>query len=446
MRLLPPSSRSFHSRHEELMMGQREVFEGLNELTKINNEQTATMINSIFENMQVQNIHTNIDELLKNQKEVLEYLGQLLREKNELNNEQTVAKLLSIIKNMPMQNLSNYEVDNQASLLMKKFNIVFSEENYRVYMGNWLNGDGILQEITFWERVAIQEGPLVSFERDFIHSEEVLPEYINCLDVGCGLYTSCGSIVGDRSLEVTAVDPLGDIYSSINDKYGITTKIKPRFGMVEHLSDQFKKNSFDIVHMRNALDHSFNPILGILQMLYVCRVGGKVILIHRDNEAEKGQNTGFHQWNMTLKNGQFIIWRDNIEININQELAEYVNVTFDPNAPQVAAYSVTHNPSKEPGMEWNVWNKVVLTKHKDIPLIKDPFAYIFADIAFKRLLDMNMNEFYSIILKEAEKKITWNKLKITNGTEDMIKTANSKHINWEALTDNDIPFLRGHWV
>lgn len=43
--------------------------------------------------------------------------------------------------------------------------------------------------------------------------------------------------------------------------------------------------SFDVVHMSNALDHCFDPIFGLMQLISVCKIGGKVILRHNENEA-----------------------------------------------------------------------------------------------------------------------------------------------------------------
>jgi len=40
-------------------------------------------------------------------------------------------------------------------------------------------------------------------------------------------------------------------------------------GFVELLDRKYPENSFDIVHMSNALDHSFNPVIEIAQLLYI---------------------------------------------------------------------------------------------------------------------------------------------------------------------------------
>lgn len=86
-------------------------------------------------------------------------------------------------------------------------------------------------------------------------------------------------------------------------------------------------NYYDIVHMSNALDHCFDPLEGIYQLLTVVKVGGKIILRHNDNEAEHEKYTGFHQWNLTIVNGEFQIWRKGVRpINVQNIIKEVAEV------------------------------------------------------------------------------------------------------------------------
>ena len=201
------------------------------------------------------------------------------------------------------------------SFFLKNFN----GKDYEKYMTTWLNG--IIDEIDFWDDYFLTQGGVwkkgfknaTAYERAF-SLESYLDEMENVifLDVGSGPLASCGSKTEKTNLEFHAVDPLAFAYKKCKRKYNIWTKIQPEFAMVEKLNEKYTENTFDIVHMRNALDHSFNPFMGLLQMLYVCKINGKVILIHRDDEAEFENYGGFHQWNLKVEEDSFFIWRGNI--------------------------------------------------------------------------------------------------------------------------------------
>ena len=82
--------------------------------------------------------------------------------------------------------------------------------------------------------------------------------------------------------------------------------------------------------MRNALDHCFDPIFGLYQLLYICRIGGKVVLLHDENEAEHANYDGFHQWNLSCRDGVFKIWRPGIEYDVAAILGDMVEVSVAP--------------------------------------------------------------------------------------------------------------------
>jgi SAM-dependent methyltransferase len=77
---------------------------------------------------------------------------------------------------------------------------------------------------------------------------------------------------------------------------------------MEELLLFFPTERFDLVHCRNALDHAADPLLGIRQMLAVTRLGGAVALDHFPNEGEREGYSGFHQWNLDLRDGRFVLW------------------------------------------------------------------------------------------------------------------------------------------
>jgi len=84
-----------------------------------------------------------------------------------------------------------------------------------------------------------------------------------------------------------------------------------------------------MVVCRNALDHSFDPVRGIEEMLLVLKIGGRVNLIHYANEAEEGKYVGFHQWNFDVVDGRPIVWNKNTHVDLIDRFGECANVSCD---------------------------------------------------------------------------------------------------------------------
>jgi SAM-dependent methyltransferase len=130
-------------------------------------------------------------------------------------------------------------------------------------------------------------------------------------------------------LWITAVDALAEQYERLLRDAGITPPVLTQQGEVERLTERFPKNSFDLVNMENALDHSYDPLLGIRQMLEVVKPGGYVLLLHDVNEAHRTGYVGFHQWNFCAENGHFIIWNRKTRISVNDALGDIAEITVD---------------------------------------------------------------------------------------------------------------------
>lgn len=128
------------------------------------------------------------------------------------------------------------------------------------------------------------------------------------LDVGAGPISVVGYNDPDIDFELTPADPLAPIYQRFYKDFDATPPVPTVFGPAEELSVLFAGTQFDLVHCRNALDHSFDPIRGLEEMLRVTKVGGDVLLLHHRNEAENGNYDGFHQYNFDVIDGQFVVW------------------------------------------------------------------------------------------------------------------------------------------
>jgi SAM-dependent methyltransferase len=110
------------------------------------------------------------------------------------------------------------------------------------------------------------------------------------------------------SVEVIACDPLAPLYDSLIAEAGVQPPVRTVFAPAEDLSVFFPRSSFDIVHCRNALDHSIDPVRGLEEMLRVMRVGGSLVLRHHANEAEREAYVGLHQFNIDEQDGRLVFW------------------------------------------------------------------------------------------------------------------------------------------
>ena len=121
---------------------------------------------------------------------------------------------------------------------------------------------------------------------------------------------------------------------------------------VEKLTDCFPTEYFHVSHMLNALDHVFDPLLGIKQLLRVTKFGGVVMLRHAENEgANGGFRFGLHQWAFTVKDGRFIIWNNKQTIDVQESIR---------GLGRVSAQRRVH-PSGNPNDGWYIFVDIVRT-------------------------------------------------------------------------------------
>ena len=199
---------------------------------------------------------------------------------------------------------------------------------------------GIPSETRFWkEWIATQGG---QWPQDFIdrldpvrpmdapHAKLVRSlgkKKVDILDVGAGPFTWLGKTVSGIIVNLRACDPLSEVYNRLLAEHNVMPPVVTEFAPVEDLLWSYKPASFDIVHIRNALDHSFEPLRGIMQMLALCRPGGYVVLSHFSNEAEREAYEGFHQWNFDKVNGKFTVWNKSEKIRVADHTGAYARET-----------------------------------------------------------------------------------------------------------------------
>lgn len=257
---------------------------------------------------------------------------------------------------------------------------------YEAYVEEWFRG--IDFEIRFWDKLMETGGRCggdpevyklrISPETKFSLESEIETDVTEFCDVGSGPFSNCGVCTDKTDLKITAVDPLAKVYEALKKKHGVVSPINPVTGMVELLGNQLEKNRFDIVHMSNSLDHCFDPIEGIKQMLRICKVGGKIILRHNENEAEHAKYQGFHQWNIHVENGKFYIWRKDIKIDVAEEIKEFAQIEKAEMAEEVGY-----------GSRW-VHNKVVIRKIKDIDIENNEYMNVLVTKFLEEICVLHM--------------------------------------------------------
>ena len=182
---------------------------------------------------------------------------------------------------------------------------------------------GLAEEVTFWRAYLASGGEPWpdDFRRRMSPSsklEEHVARYIaaptgsavRILDVGAGPLTSLGKTHPDFDVTISATDALSDVYAQLIDETGVEPPVRTQQCEAEHLTGMFGRGEFDVVHMRNALDHTYDPVQAIRQMAVVTKPQGAVVLQHYRNEAEREKYHGLHQWNLSVNAaGRFIISR-----------------------------------------------------------------------------------------------------------------------------------------
>ena len=193
--------------------------------------------------------------------------------------------------------------------------------------------DNLSSEIAFWDNYLNTKGSTwpedfkFKTDPDSLLQNEIaaeIPDYhkIQILDVGAGPLTVVGKKAEGYQIDITATDPLADQYDILLNKYNISPIVRTIKISAEELSSYFSKNTFDIVYARNCLDHSYDPLKAIYEMINVCKDNCSIILRHSPNEANQRDFKGLHQWNFnTSDSNDFIIESKNSKTNVTKLLA-----------------------------------------------------------------------------------------------------------------------------
>ena len=163
---------------------------------------------------------------------------------------------------------------------------------------------------------------------------------LRILDVGAGPLTSLGKCWPGHEVEITAVDALADEYTNLLMDCGIDPPIRTLRCDSEQLAERFPRNSFDLAYARNALDHAYEPMSAIEQMVELVRPEGVLLLEHYANEGEHAKYVGLHQWNFDIVDGACLLWQPGRLFNVADELGSRATVAGEktelPRMPQIA--------------------------------------------------------------------------------------------------------------
>ena len=198
-------------------------------------------------------------------------------------------------------------------------------------MKDWVKG--IPYEIAFWKGVYSNKKSIVSLFNWSRYNKEIeltnfdvklfLSQKENpaVVDAGCGMSFSNGDKLNGKQLNVRYIDPMAPFFNKIIEKKKLDLP-KITFGFIEYLS-VFIPDRVSLIIVQNALDHSKNPLKGILECIECLEIGGVLYLRHFRNEGETENYRGFHQNNISLENNDIIIWNKEAKTNINYFLRDF---------------------------------------------------------------------------------------------------------------------------
>lgn len=193
---------------------------------------------------------------------------------------------------------------------------------------------GLEHEREFWENWVASEGAAwpddfaARFDRTLDlqqhvrrHLVEPLDDPVRVLDVGAGPATVLGKRLDADDIEIEAIDPLAPFFDDVLARHHLTPPVRTRTGDGEKLTELFAEASFDLAYSRNSVDHNYDPIATIRQMLAVVKPGRRVVLEHRVDVGVHERYEGLHQWNFREQAGRLVLWRPGVTLDIEEQLA-----------------------------------------------------------------------------------------------------------------------------
>lgn len=136
------------------------------------------------------------------------------------------------------------------------------------------------------------------------------------LDVGSGPLSMLAYGQNNNLISLTCVDPLGKVYMNLLKKYNFQNEYEIIDSPGELISKKFRKSSFDIVWIHNALDHSFSPKQTVIEAEKVLATNGYLMILGWSKEGTAEGFNGLHQNDLFINKGR--LWCSNKEGNSEQ--------------------------------------------------------------------------------------------------------------------------------
>eukprot|EP00411_Alexandrium_monilatum_P099076 CAMPEP_0175800250 /NCGR_PEP_ID=MMETSP0097-20121207/86916_1 /TAXON_ID=311494 /ORGANISM="Alexandrium monilatum, Strain CCMP3105" /LENGTH=253 /DNA_ID=CAMNT_0017111525 /DNA_START=102 /DNA_END=859 /DNA_ORIENTATION=- len=154
-------------------------------------------------------------------------------------------------------------LEMEAEFWRKKLSTDPSENSSLERLRLWLETG----EVTWF----LEGDDLCAFLEQALHRRRAAAEALAALDAA--RLDGEGPPARLREVPVVAADGMARFYLRVLDEHGLLPRHLPVQCPVEELHGCFPSRHFDVVHMRNALDHAFDPLLGLRGMLHVLRPG-----------------------------------------------------------------------------------------------------------------------------------------------------------------------------
>jgi len=146
---------------------------------------------------------------------------------------------------------------------------------------------------------------------------------VNIADIGSGPVSMIGYTCEGVKINYVPSDLLAEEYKKLYEFHKLYPPVIPEYQDMTALT--YKDETFDIVHCRNAIDHSKDAHKSVSEMVRVCKKGGYVYLWHFKKVAKMMGYTGMHQWNIELtKNGDCSFYNKDRQFLLS-EFGEFKN-------------------------------------------------------------------------------------------------------------------------
>jgi SAM-dependent methyltransferase len=148
---------------------------------------------------------------------------------------------------------------------------------------------------------------------------------INVANVGSGPCVPLRVTHPTHKIHMLHIDPLWPYYERILEAAGYRARTFTAPFPAETMDQALPHNHFHITWSRNALDHSWDPLKGIKNMIKITRPQGKIIVLVNANEGVRESYHGLHKWNFQpTPDGECELWNPDCLFNIGQELKDEV--------------------------------------------------------------------------------------------------------------------------